>query len=315
MRSGLPAVGAERRPPDAGVAGFAASALVGAGRRLQSERRTRQDARAMRKATRTNESPSPMGWVVAPTDEGARADELGVFEEFHQQYASEETADVRPHRDAGRGHVVDGGHLWQAGRRAAIRSTSAGRSRPAGTAGRSRRTRARARAGRGSGTRRARPKWRPRLRPWARATRDRWRFGRRRRPGRTEGRRRGSAARPMLSSTLLPKTHRNSPLPSRCAHPPCRNMERTGVQIVDRVAIHDAVEPHAERDRRSDPGALGDFPWHQPEVAHGLGQPNGVESRALARSSHTRPRATSSKYRHDGKAQRRVVVADRNHVA
>src|SRR5215813_7364973 len=30
---------------------------------------------------------------------------------------------------------------------------------------------------------------------------------------------------PKRSSTLLPKTHRNSMLPSTCSHEPCRNME------------------------------------------------------------------------------------------
>jgi hypothetical protein len=33
----------------------------------------------------------------------------------------------------------------------------------------------------------------------------------------------------MLSSTLLPKTHRKSPLPKMWPHPPCRNIDVTGV--------------------------------------------------------------------------------------
>ena len=36
----------------------------------------------------------------------------------------------------------------------------------------------------------------------------------------------------MLSSTLLPKIHRNRPLPSRCSHPPCRNIEVSGVRML-----------------------------------------------------------------------------------
>jgi hypothetical protein len=63
---------------------------------------------------------------------------------------------------------------------------------------------------------------------------------------------------------------------------------------VDRVAIHDAVEPHAKWDRGPDSGSLGDFPWHQPEVAHSLGQPTGSRP-APCTNSHTRPRATRSR--------------------
>ena len=51
-------------------------------------------------------------------------------------------------------------------------------------------------------------------------------------PCRRRGRSRGTAPRPMASSTLLPKIHRYSMLTSRCSQPPCTNI------AVNSVAHH-----------------------------------------------------------------------------
>ena len=56
----------------------------------------------------------------------------------------------------------------------------------------------------------------------------------RRRPrrGRRGDRRARKRPGPMLSSMLLPKTQKNSALPSRCPQPPCRNIEVSGVKML-----------------------------------------------------------------------------------
>jgi len=45
---------------------------------------------------------------------------------------------------------------------------------------------------------------------------------------------------PIESSTLLPKTHRNSMLPPRCSSPPCMNM---AVKTVSHVDARGSAQP------------------------------------------------------------------------
>jgi len=83
-------------------------------------------------------------------------------------------------------------------------------------------------------------------------------------------------------------------------------------QVVDRLAIHQAEKPAAERHGLADGSATGELAWHQAQVAHAGRQHSRAEARPLDKDpyqAHHHQQADG----HQRKAQGPVVVADGDH--